>query len=259
VIDAWLEANLFAFLLILARVGAFSVALPLLGAATTPRLTKAALVLSLSIFWFITLGGSFSEQLLRVPDATRWLAFAVAIGREVALGAIMGFALGLFIVPFRIAGQFIGQEMGLTLGGVTDPTQPLGGTAVGQLFELLGVLILFGLNVHHVFFATLHSTFARRPIGGSIFPVPVAPFLRATAETHEWGLLLAAPVSVCLIITSVFLALLARAAPQMNILSVGFALRLFVGLLATFVLLPEMAGGMVSILERFSEVMYGLV
>jgi len=259
VIDAWLEANLFSFLLIMARVGAFVVALPLLGAAASPRLVKAGLVLSLTVFWFVTLGGSLSEQLQRVPEATRWLAFSVAIGREVALGAIMGFALGLFIVPFRIAGQFIGQEMGLTLGGVTDPSQPLGGTSVGQLFELLGVLILFGLNVHHVFFASLHSTFARRPIGGSIFPMPVAPFLRATAETHEWGLLLAAPVAVCLLITSVFLALLARAAPQLNILSIGFSLRLFVGLLATFVLLPEMAGGMVSILERFSELMYGLV
>jgi flagellar biosynthetic protein FliR len=187
------------------------------------------------------------------------LAFALEIGREVALGAVLGYALGLFLVPFRIAGEFIGQEMGLTLGGITDPTQNRAGPAVGQIFELLGVLLLFGLDVHHVFFASLHSTFARWPMGQWVFPVSVAPFLRATTVTQQWGLLLAAPVAVCLFITSIFLALMARAAPQLNILSVGFALRLAVGLVAVLLLLPDMTGGMLYVLEQFSELLGGLV
>jgi flagellar biosynthetic protein FliR len=64
---------------------------------------------------------------------------------------------------------------------------------------------------------------------------------------------------MCLFTTSVFLALMARAAPQLNILSVGFALRLAVGLVAVFLLLPDMTGSMIHVLERFSELLTGLV
>jgi flagellar biosynthetic protein FliR len=259
VIDAWLESNLFSFLLILARVGAFVVALPLMGGRSSSRIAKAALILALTGFWFAGLSDDPTGAWQRLPRQTQWFAFAAATGREVVLGAILGYALSLFVVPFRIAGEFIGQEMGLTLGAIADPTQNRAGPAVGQIFELLGVLILFGLDVHHVFFAVLHSTFARWPLGAWGIPVPVVPFLRATAETHQWGLLLAAPVVMCLFTTSVFLALMARAAPQLNILSVGFALRLAVGLVAVFLLLPDMTGSMIHVLERFSELLTGLV
>ncbi|MCY2992587.1 MAG: flagellar biosynthetic protein FliR [Planctomycetota bacterium] len=258
-IDAWLNTTLFTFLLILARVGAFATALPLLGGRSSSHLAKASLILSLTVFWFAGLSGDPTGVFQRLPSQTQWLAFALAIGREVLVGAVLGYALGLFVVPFRIAGEFIGQEMGISLGGVADPTQNRVGPAIGQLFELLGVLILFSLDVHHVFFAALHSTFARWPLGELTFPVPVAPFLRAIAETQQWGLLLAAPVGVCLFITSIFLALMARAAPQLNILSVGFALRLAVGLVAVYMLLPDMTGSMIYVLERFSELMVGIV
>ncbi len=45
----------------------------------------------------------------------------------------------------------------------------------------------------------------------------------------------------------------------LNILFVGLALRLAVGLVAVYMLLPDTTGSMIYVLERFSELMVGMV
>ena len=167
---------------------------------------------------------------------------------------MLGYIFSLFTVPFRTAGEFIGQEMGLTLASISDPTQGAQTSVLGQVFETIGVLLFFGLNIHHVFLAALHETFLRRPEGGNFLPNSGEPLLRAMAGSREWGLLLAAPIGCSLFITSVVLALMSRAAPQMNIMSVGFTLRIAVGLLGALWLLPELGNTMLAVLANFCEI-----
>jgi len=70
---------------------------------------------------------------------------------------------------------------------------------------------------------------------------------------------LAAPVGVCLFLTSAVMALMARAVPQMNVWSLGFALRVTVGLGATMILLPQMGAVLVNIIGRFGDFVLRLV
>lgn len=254
--DALLETWFVTFALILVRVSAFVATIPYLGGRFVPRLVKVGLALALSGFWFISAGASAANEAVALNHSP-WLVLAMAVGREAIVGAVLGFAFGLFLVPFRIAGEYISQEMGLTLGSITDPTRPQVTTVMGEVFELFGVLLFFTQNVHHVFLAALHSSFARQPIGGSILPVPVAMQLSAMSSATEWGLLLAAPVGCCLFVTTMILALMARAAPQLNLMSIGFALRVLVGLLATLILWPDLAPRMSGVLDRYSAMLLG--
>jgi len=258
VIDAFIENWLLSFLLVLVRVSAFVVTLPYFGGRFIPRYVRAGLALSLTLFWFLDLGTGPAEVFLSTGHA-HWFAYILAVGREVVLGWVLGSVFGLFIVPFRVAGEFVGQEMGLTLARLTDPTLEQVGTVFGQAFEILGVLLFFALEIHHVFIAAFHSAFVRYPVGGSLINVPVAGYVDAMASSQEWGLLLAAPMVCCLILTTLILAVMARAAPQLNIMSIGFPLRLTVGLVATFILLPELVPSIRSVLERFSTMLYGLL
>ena len=57
--------------------------------------------------------------------------------------------------------------------------------------------------------------------------------MTAASAAEEGGLLLAAPVALCLSLTTVVLVLMTRAAPQLNLYSVGFPLRVLVCLGAT--------------------------
>ncbi|MEK6257829.1 MAG: flagellar biosynthetic protein FliR [Planctomycetota bacterium] len=254
--DGLLETWLMTFGLILARVSAFVATIPYLGGRFVPRLVKAGVALSLTCFWFVE-SGTTSINVVMAMSQQPWLAFGLAIGREVIVGCALGFIFGLFLVPFQVAGAYISQEMGLTLGSISDPTRPQVTTIMSEVFELFGVLLFFTQNVHHVFLAALHGSFARQPIGGRILAVPVASSLSAMAAATEWGLMLAAPVACCLFITSLVIALMARAAPQLNLMSFGFALRILVGLVATCMLWPDLAPQMGLILQRFSGLLIG--
>jgi flagellar biosynthetic protein FliR len=249
--DNSLEVLILSFTLVVARTGTFMAMLPLLGGRFVPRFIKAVLSLMLALFWFETFAISSVQPLPDAPATSYWVQYGMLLGKEVALGAIMGFTFSLFILPFRIAGEFIGQEMGLTLARITDPTAPTSGTVIGQMFELIGVFAIFVSGTHHLFIAAIHASFTAQPIGAEFGAIPIDANIRAVATSQEWGLLLAAPVACSLFIITIVLAMLSRATPQLNLLSVGFPMRLLVGLLALVVFLPELSESMKLTLSRF--------
>ena len=248
------------FSLYLARVGTFVAVLPLWSRHNIPHLVKVGLSLALAAMWF----GSG----IRLPPASSWaqhasdiswLAYGLALGKEAVLGALLGYAMGLFLLPATVAGEYLTQEMGFSFGSMLGAGGNVTSGALTLIFEAIAILIFLGLDGHHVFFAVLHGTFQQYPVGVGMPPVPMANLLSAATITQEWGLMLAAPVALCLFLTTVVLVLLARAAPQLNLYTVGFPLRLGVGLAATLVLLPNMVTTLVGIFGRFTELLAGLV
>lgn len=244
------------FGLILARASSFVAAIPYLGGNNVPRTIKAGLALALTCFWFAE-SGVTTIQVVRDMEQQPWFAFGLAVGREVVIGAALGYVYGLFLVPFRIAGEYIAQEMGLTIGTITDPTRPQMSTSIGEFFEIFGVLLLFTQNIHHIALTALHNSFVDQPIGGLFLPIPVDSQLRFISSTTEWGLTLATPVACCLFITSLVISLMSRVAPQMNLMSFGYAFRIIVGLLATWLLWPDLVPRMLSVLHRYSIYLAG--
>lgn len=254
-----MEAWAVSFSLILARVGAFVAAQPLFGGRQVPRLVKVGLAFALATFWLGELAPVAGPDDLQFSSATPWPVYALAVVRESLIGAVLGYGLGILLLPARIAGEFIGQELGLSMASVSDPTADNPATLVGQLFEVLGIAIFLDLNGHHIWLAALDGTFERWPIGGAMPSLPVAPLVGGLAQAHEWGLMLAAPLAMCMFVSSVLLALMARAAPQLNLMSVGFSLRLGVGLIAMILFLPELLAGVSGVIGHFAEFLARLV
>ena len=162
------------------------------------------------------------------------------------------------MLPARLAGSYIAQEMGLTLATLTDPASQTSVNVLGQLFEVIGVLVFFALDIHHSMLATLHMTFQKWPIGGSIKGLPLPEMSGAVDDAHQWGLLIAAPLAICLFITLIVLTLMMRAAPQLNLLSVGLTLRLVVGLGAVLVFMPEMIDVLSRVIQQATGMIYWL-
>lgn len=254
-----IEAAVTYFALIFARVSLFVAVLPFAGGRNVPRLVKAGLAVALTAMWF----GSAMEalplgSLLQWTEPVSWIAIALALGREAIIGAILGFAFGLVLVPARIAGEYLTQEMGLSFGNQVNSFGDGMEGPLTMIFEMVAAMIFFGLDGHHVFFATLHGSFAQYPVGESLaWPGQNLIALATTAE--EWGLLLAGPVALCLLLTTVALTLMARAVPQLNLYSIGFPLRLGVGLAALLILFPSFVATLVSLCGRAGEFMARLV
>jgi flagellar biosynthesis protein FliR len=89
--------------------------------------------------------------------------------------------------------------------------------------------------------------------------VPVEPLVAGMSLTIQWGLALAMPVAMSLFVVTVVLALMSRAAPQINLFTVGFPLRLAAGLVLLLLMLPNMLHSLVNALGRFGDLLTRLV
>jgi flagellar biosynthetic protein FliR len=242
-----IDALVVTFTLTVARVGTFIAVMPLLGGPNVPRLVKTGLAFALAILFF--------EPRWAQPDGTvTWLTLGLSIGREALLGAIVGFALSLFLAPARIAGALIAQEAGLTYANVVTTSGTGSTDPFSALLELLASLVFFCLDLHHVFLLLLEDSFRVYPIGQP-FRLPSWDLITAVSAAEEGGVLLALPVALCLFLTTIVLVMMTRAAPQLNLFTVGFPLRVLVGLAATAVLIPAVLTGLVGLFANLVEVL----
>ena len=254
-----IETVLLSFSLILARTGAFVAVLPLLGTVSTPRTVKVGLSVALAVLYFVLLGGSAAPEILTKDGPVSWLAFALVLMREALLGAFLGFAMSLVLLPVQIAGEYLGEEMGLAMAAQVDPTAGNPSVVITQIFQMLAGVLFFGLDGHHLFLAALHSTFLRIPLGGWSGTSAIGPMTAGLSSAQEWGLLLAAPIGAVLFLTTIVLAFMTRAAPQMNVFSLGFAVRIGLGLGGVFVLMPDFVNGLVRAIAHMSDLLERLV
>jgi flagellar biosynthesis protein FliR len=247
------------FSLVLARVSLFVAVLPLLGGQQTPRLVKVGLSVALSVIWSYTfLEGVGSDAVLHEAQSVAWLSWGLALGRESILGATFGFVFSLFLIPARVAGEFISQETGLSFGNQVALSGSGSATPLTLILDLFSSMVFFHFNVHHLFLSALHRSFERFPVGQS-FQIPICDAVGHAASAQEWGLMVAAPVVVCLFLTTVMLALLTRAAPQLNLYTVGFPLRIIVGLVALLIFLPQLITGLGDMMAQFADMLAGMV
>lgn len=229
-----------SFFLILCRVAAAIFAFPALGTRGTPRQVKIGLSVALAALWFGQYGFSPSPDVVKLATDPNLVAFAIAVAGEIVLGSFLGFAFGLLLLPFRIAGSYIGQEIGLTLGNVTDPTTFSSTNSVGQMFEILALILFFAIDMHHILFGLIHSSFAKSPIGQGLIQLPTAILAPTIGMAHQHGLRLIAPMAIITFGAVVVLMMIAKSAPQLNLFSVGINVRLVVGLLAILFFLPDL-------------------
>jgi flagellar biosynthetic protein FliR len=188
------------------------------------------------------------------PDSVR---YALALVREGLLGAAMGFAFGLFLLPARVAGEFVTTQVGLNVAPLPGPTGDAGAGPLTTVFETVAGLVFLLADGHHVVLAALHASFAAYPLGGLNVP-EAGGAVNGLAAAYEMGLLLAAPLAACLLLLAVTLAVMARAAPQLNVYSVGFSLQVLVVLFGGLFLLPEFVTTLTAIVGRVGSALPGL-
>ena len=250
-----MEVLMAMFVLTLARVGTFLHVMPLMGGSNVPRSVKIGLSLALSVLFFdIGADGPRVAGVVLATGSIGWFSFTLALGREVLLGGIFGFAFSLFLVPARVAGDLIAQETGLTFASVVTATGTGSSNPFSVLLEMLASLIFFALDLHHVFLITLQETFRHYPIGQA-FSLPNWDLIAIASTAQEGGILLAAPVALCLFLTTVVLALMTRAAPQLNLYSVGFPVRILVSFVAMLLLLPSILTGIIGMFSYLVELL----
>src|SRR6185312_3759521 len=111
---------------------------------------------------------------------------------------------------------------------------------MADFFGLVGLVLFLAFNGHLVLIGALVKSFAVIPVavGGTIHAAGWGALANAGAMLFEIGVFLALPVVAVVLTMHLAVGTLSRAAPQVNLMSVGFALFLWVGIAATVTLVP---------------------
>jgi flagellar biosynthetic protein FliR len=206
------------------RMAGMMLSAPLFGSARIPRRVKIMFALAL------TAGIAPTLPALKHLPATSW-ELAAGIGGELLFGLAIGSALSLAFVAVNWAGDIIGQQMGLGLGQVFDPTMGQAGSVVGDLYFFLTLVIFLLIRGHHAFLTGVRSTFDSLPLlsvgmSQGLMELIVGLLQSATILAMQ----LAAPVLVTMIVVDVVLGFLSKTVPQINVMSAGLPLRALVGI-----------------------------
>jgi flagellar biosynthetic protein FliR len=164
------------------------------------------------------------------------------IFNQLFIGFSMAMVMQLATAALVVAGQALSGSMGLTMANMIDPT--LGNVPVlSQFFTLLGTLIFLAIGGHLIVFGILLESFTQFPIGQSLMTQAfMGKMIAWSGMMFLASLLIALPVLITLLFVNIGLGFVTRAAPSLNIFSVGFPAMVLSGFLILWLALPNVLG-----------------
>lgn len=202
----------------------------------SPMLAGAAIPRQAIIFLVVTLAAAIYpglEQHWHVPLDFNLVTLAQLFVTETLIGAIIGFVASLPIIAVQLGGQIMGQQMGLGLAQVFNPELSTNTGVVDQLmfFTALSIYISFG-GIEAMFSALMNS-YSSVPLGAMAFTaIPFELIIGTLSAGYELALRVAAPILAIMIVETFASGVLMKTIPQINIMSVGFAIKTIAGLVA---------------------------
>jgi flagellar biosynthetic protein FliR len=237
------EPHVWLFVLILTRTSGLLMTSPLLGARDVPLRIRALISFAMAVLLLPVLMAS--------PAAGRpatLIEAAIALGGELAIGAVLGLGVMILFAGLQVAGQLIGQLSGMSLGEVFDPTFDDSSHVMTQLMYYVTMATFVILGGHRRLVAALVETFAALPPGSGMPPDAAETLTTLLSHSFALGVRLAGPTTVALLLSIVILAIIGRTVPQLNVLLLGFSLN---SLLALAVLALSLGSMVWTFQEEF--------
>lgn len=236
-----LSGQVLLYFLVFARVGSMVMLLPAIGDAGVPARVRLALALAISFAMAPALAGAYPHVAANSP-----IALGVLLMQEVVAGLLVGGMARIIMAALSVAGQLIATQTGLAYTQTIDPTFGEQGAIVGTFFSMLGVVLIFATNLHHLAIGAIHGSYAMIPPGAALpYGDMAQEAINLVSGTFALGLELAAPFLVFGAAVNTSIGLLARLVPQIqvffiaqpvNILSGFFLMMLLMGSLMTLFL-----------------------
>ncbi|WP_394558632.1 flagellar biosynthetic protein FliR [Aquipseudomonas alcaligenes] len=211
------------FLLPLFRIASMLMVMPVIGTQLVPARVRLYLALAICLVLAPTL-----PPMPQVDSIS--LQSMLLIGEQVLIGVMFGFMLQLYFHLFTVAGQIIAMQMGLGFASMVDPANGVSVPVLGQFLLMLVTLLFLAMNGHLVVFEILAESFVTLPVGEGLLLDHYWTLAGKLTWVIAAGLLMALPVVTALLIINLAFGVMTRAAPQLNIFSIGFPLTLVLGL-----------------------------
>jgi flagellar biosynthesis protein FliR len=223
------------FLLVLFRTIAMIEVAPLFSSTTIPQTAKIGLAFFAAVAVFPTVLAAGYAIPANPVDY-----FLLVLG-EVLIGLVIGFMMMLVFSAFQVAGHFFSLQMGFGASEVFDPLAQVEVPLMGEFLNLVALLVFISISGagKFLFVGVLGSFESIRAVDLVTHKAALMEVLiRGLSGLFQSALTLSFPILGTLTLVSIVMGLLSKAAPQMDILTMGFPLSIGVSFIVLFATLP---------------------
>lgn len=223
------------FLLILARVFALLRTAPMASSSYIPSMARIAL----AFFCAVAILPGVVETGYPIPESG--FGYAMLLIGEAMVGIVMGFFLQVVFAAFVVSGQFFSTQMGFGASQVFDPLAQIQIPVMGQFLNIVAMFVFVTTNgFQKIFLYGVDGSFAALRAVDLVTEhgFVLRTLIAGLGRMFEQALIIAFPIFGTLILVYVTMGLLAKAAPQMNLLMLGFPIAIGSAYLIMFLTIP---------------------
>lgn len=217
-------SDLMSFYLTLFRVSIVLFLMPFFGGNSIPNTVKAALtiVLTLSIYPHVSFDGSL------MPASPYNIALMI-LG-ELVLGLVLGIAVHVMFAAIQTGGNLIGVQVGFSMVNVLDPLTGTNEAVTAHFLYMCAILVFLSINGHLYLMSAMVESFKYIP-PGQIFisSTLTSQIMSISKDLFVLAIKVASPIIATIFVVDLGLALISKMAPQMNVLMLGFPLKIMAG------------------------------
>ncbi|MBO5354311.1 MAG: flagellar biosynthetic protein FliR [Lachnospiraceae bacterium] len=216
--------NLEFYLAVTMRIAGFVMLAPFFNTGSVPMRAKLLLSFSVALVTYFVL----PQEPLEYNGV---IGYAGVILSEALAGMILGLFANLAMFILSFAGQIADMEIGLSMVTQFDPTNNMQVTITSNILTYAVTLLMVASNLHLYILRAIIDSFLLIPVGKVSFsPFFYEGYLDFILDYMVLAFRIILPVFAALLVVNTILAVLAKAAPQLNMFVIGHQLKIFVGL-----------------------------
>jgi flagellar biosynthetic protein FliR len=242
-LEQLVSAEVFAAFLVFSRLGAAFSILPGIGETFVAMRARLLLAIAVSLL----LAPAVADTLPRLPASP--ITLIIIVCQEIGIGLFLGVVARTILAALQTAGMIVGFQTGLSSALVFDPSFSGQSAVTAAFMTMVGLVLIFATNSHHVMLSALADSYVSLP-AGRLPPLDdmVSAIVRVTGDSFSLGVRIAAPFLVFGVVFFLGLGLLARLMPQIQVFFLAVPLQIVLGL---GVLVITIALGMAVFLDSF--------
>jgi flagellar biosynthesis protein FliR len=232
------------FILIFARIGVLVMMMP----GTGERAIPVRMRLALGILVTLTIMPAVQPLLkINAADPLGLVSFLLV---EVLIGLMLGTFVRFALTALQSGGVIIATQLGLAFAQTVDPTQDQNSATFANFMVVLGLTLIFALDLHHLSIRALYDSYQIFAPGTLVAPGDASQLIvKAAADSFRVGVQLSAPFLVFGVVFNAGLGILSRLMPQMQVFFVAMPASILLGFAILLAIISVLMVGFLDHLE----------
>ncbi len=230
-----LYSQLDIFLLIFVRLLGFFMLLPIIAGSNVPNQVKVILAILTAFIIFTT------NRVTEISYNDSVFGYGLLLIQEFVVGLTLGFVAYAFFTIIYFAGQMIDYQIGFSMLSVLDPATQIQVPITGNLlYYVMAMFLILTGGLHRLIYA-ICTSYDAIPIGAAVLVGNESIYVTILAVIAQYfvlGVQIAMPIAGSIVVLDIALGILVKAAPQMNVFTVGLPIKVLIGLLILWFITP---------------------